>query len=69
MTKETKRERTTKTLLGMPVRWEREKIFKNLWNADDDRVFPPKYFGIGWDLNFHAVFKKTGLIKAESKTV
>lgn len=52
-----------RTFLGMPVRWEREKFFKNLWNVEDDRVFPPKYFGVGWDLNFHAALKKVGLIK------
>lgn len=63
MSKENKRERSTKTFLGMPMRWKREQMFKNFWNSDDDRLFPPKYFGIGWDLNFHAVFKKAGLIK------
>ena len=67
MTKETKKERSRKTILGMPVRWEREKMFKNLWNQDDDRIFPPKYFGIGWDLNLHALLKKTKLVKVTAK--
>jgi len=67
MTKENKRVRSGKTFLKMPMRWERENIFKNLWNQDDDRIFPPKYFGIGWDLNFHALIKKTGLIKPTAK--
>ncbi len=34
------------------------KAFANLWNKDDDRVFPPKNFGWGWDLNFHALLKR-----------
>lgn len=68
MTKENKRTRSTKTFLGMPMQWERKKMFKNLWNQDEGRVFPPKYFGIGWDLNFHALLKKTGIIKPASKS-
>jgi uncharacterized membrane protein len=53
----------TKTFLGAPMRWESDKMFKNLWNKEDERVFPPKYFGIGWDLNLHALCKKIGLVK------
>jgi hypothetical protein len=68
MTKANKRESLKKTFLGMPMRWERDKIFKNLWNKTDDRVFPPKYFGIGWDLNLHALLKKTHLVKSADKT-
>lgn len=48
--------------LGMPMRWEAQNMFRNVWNPDDDRLFPPKYFGIGWDLNLHALAKKTGLL-------
>lgn len=50
---------------GLPMRWERDKIFKNVWNKKDNHVFPPKYFGIGWDINFHALFRKLGLIKGK----
>ena len=45
-------------LWGMPMRWDTEQAFKNFWNKEDDRILPPKYFGIGWDLNFHALAKK-----------
>jgi hypothetical protein len=48
--------------LGMPMNWEPQKIFKTVWNKEDDRLFPPKAFGIGWTVNFHAVLRKTGLI-------
>lgn len=57
-----KKENNEKTFLGMPMNWESEKIFKTIWNKDDDRLFPPKAFGIGWTINFHAVGRKVGLI-------
>jgi hypothetical protein len=37
--------------------------FKSLWNKDDDNLFLPKRFGVGWSLNFHALGKKLGLIR------
>lgn len=52
-----------KTFLVMPMRWELKNAFKDVWNKDDDRIFPPKHFGIGWTMNFHAVARKAGLIK------
>lgn len=57
-----KKENNNKTFLGMPMNWESEKIFKTIWNKDDDRLFPPKAFGIGWTINFHAVGRKVGLL-------
>ncbi|MBK9321508.1 MAG: hypothetical protein IPM97_00875 [Bdellovibrionaceae bacterium] len=53
------------TFLGMPMNWNSKMIFKTLWNNEDDRLFPPKAFGIGWTVNFHAVGRKIGLIKIE----
>lgn len=41
-----------------PYRWNTKKIFSGLWNEKEPRVFPPKQFGIGWSLNFHALVKK-----------
>ena len=58
----------TKTFWGMPMRWEAKKMFRNLWNPEDDRVFPPKYFGVGWDLNLWALGKKAGLVKDSKPT-
>jgi hypothetical protein len=49
--------------LGMPMRWEFKNTFGNVWNPKDDRVFPPKYFGVGWDINVRALLKKIHLIK------
>jgi hypothetical protein len=56
------------TFLGMPMRWELHNLFKNLWNEDEPRIFPPRYFGIGWDLNLHALAKFLGLIVTDAKT-
>jgi hypothetical protein len=52
------------TFLGMPMRWEWNpgKIARNYWNPEDDRIFPPKVFGIGWDLNGHALMRRFGLV-------
>lgn len=54
--------------MGMPLRWEPKNAFKNVWNKDDDRVFPPKYLGVGWDMNFHALAKKLGLVSSKTKS-
>ena len=53
----------SKTFLGMPMQWDFKNLHKDIWNQQDNRVFPPKRFGIGWGLNFHALLKKARLIK------
>jgi hypothetical protein len=52
------------TFLGMPMNWEwnPSKMARNYWNPDDDRIFPPRVFGIGWDLNGHALMRRFGLL-------
>jgi hypothetical protein len=52
---------------GMPMRWQAQNMFKNLWNPEEKRVFPPKYFGIGWDLNLRALAVHLGLIGKSSE--
>ena len=56
-------DKEVKEFLGMPMRWDRKNMFKGLWDPTDDRIFPPKYFGIGWTLNFHALLRQVGVIK------
>ncbi len=58
-------EQPIQNFFGLPMRWDRRNAFTNLWNKTDDRIFPPKYFGIGWSLNVHALLKSAGLIKSE----
>ncbi|MCB0413540.1 MAG: hypothetical protein KDD50_04365 [Bdellovibrionales bacterium] len=57
-----------KTFLGMPMNWDSKKILHTLWNKDDETLFPPKAFGIGWTINFHAVGRKIGLINNKKKS-
>lgn len=63
-----KRETNLNTFLGMPMSWDKKNMFKSLWNKADDRLFPPKSFGIGWTVNFHAVCKKIGFVSTEKKS-
>ena len=60
-------DQSSKQFLGMPMNWDRKNIFKTIWNKDDERLFPPKAFGIGWTINFHAVGKKFGLVSSDKK--
>jgi len=55
------------TFLGMPMNWsyEGQHPLKKMWNPDDDRLFPPKSFGIGWTINLHAVGRRLGLIQSK----
>ena len=55
-----------KTFFGMPMNWDRKKIFRPLWNPASDELFPPKGFGIGWTINFHALLTSIGFIKRDT---
>ena len=50
--------------LGMPMNWEFDlrKMARNYWNPEDERIFPPKVFGIGWDVNGHALLRRLGVV-------
>ncbi|MEV5651663.1 DUF5808 domain-containing protein [Nocardia sp. NPDC052254] len=42
--------------LGMPYDWRRptrERMRARMWNPDDPRLFTPRSFGWGYDLNFY----------------
>ena len=44
------------TVLGVPYDFRRptwSKIKSNYWNPDDERIFMPRAFGIGWDINLY----------------
>jgi uncharacterized membrane protein len=61
-----KKKRSTgskKNWMGMPMGWDFKNWHKPMWNPKDDAIFPPKQFGIGWTINFHAVCRKIGLTK------
>jgi hypothetical protein len=50
-------------VLGMPVKFDSMRAFNNFWNPEDARVFPPTNFGVGWDVNFHAIAVQLGLAR------
>ena len=68
MNKKRKSKNIGKSFFGMPMRWEHKNALKNIWNKNESKVFLPKYFGIGWDINLHALLKKAGLISRTTKT-
>ena len=51
-------DRDVKRFLGMPMRWDARRMFDNYWNRNEDRILLPRNFGIGWDINFHALVKR-----------
>lgn len=69
MAAETAESTVVATFLGIPMRWEPRNIFKNLWNRDEPRIFPPTYFGIGWDFNLYALAKRFGLFGGSAEEV
>ena len=58
MTEKKSLDRDVKRFLGVPYRWNAKAMFGNVWNKNDARLFPPKQFGWGWDMNFHALSQR-----------
>ncbi|HLS79117.1 MAG TPA: DUF5808 domain-containing protein [Nocardia sp.] len=51
------------TLAGMPYDWRRptaQRLRDRMWNPDDPRVFTPKAFGMGWDINLYRLLRPRG---------
>jgi hypothetical protein len=49
------------TFLGIPYEWRRPTVarFKHrLWNKEDDRIVVPRWYGWGYDFNFHAIGRR-----------
>jgi hypothetical protein len=50
----------TGTFLGVPYDWRLpnwERIKSRMWNPEDPRLFTPRAFGWGWDINFATVWR------------
>lgn len=56
------------SFLGIPMNWDWnvQKMLRNYWNPEDERIFPPKVFGIGWDVNGHALLRRLGVLPGET---
>ncbi len=50
-------------IFGIPVNWDFKNWHKGIWNVDDDKIIQPKRVGIGWTINFHALLKRTKILK------
>ncbi|WP_040796598.1 DUF5808 domain-containing protein [Nocardia higoensis] len=51
------------TLAGMPYDWRpptAQRMRARWWNPNDPRLFTPKAFGWGWDLNLYRVLHPRG---------
>jgi len=47
------------TFWGMPYDWRAptsERIRERLWNKNSHKLFTPKVFGWGYDINFYELF-------------
>lgn len=56
---------TSGRFLGIPYDWRRPTLrrFKyRAWNPEDHRIFVPKSFGWGWDINFYEVLRRLHLV-------
>ena len=41
------------------------KIKRCFWNREDERIFTPHIFGVGWSVNLYQVGKRIGLVYEE----
>ena len=54
----------TGTWLGVPFDWRRPtaaRVRQRWWNPDDRRLFTPKAFGWGYDINLHEAARRLRL--------
>ena len=57
-------------VLGMPYELRlptASRIASRLWNPLDTRIFVPRVFGLGWDINFGAIAVKLNLIRPDDE--
>jgi hypothetical protein len=54
----------TGNFLGVPYDWRRPTVARvksRWWNRKDRRLFTPKSYGWGYDVNFYEVARRLGL--------
>lgn len=57
-------EKRTGKFLGVPYDWRRPTVARaksRWWNRTDRRIFTPKTFGWGWDINLAEVARRLRL--------
>ncbi len=56
----------TGKVAGLPYDWRKptvERVKSRWWNPNDQRVFTPKAFGWGYDVNLYEVGRRMKLIR------
>jgi hypothetical protein len=56
----------TGRFLGIPYDWRRPtlaRVKQRWWNPNDDRIFTPKSYGWGFDINFYSVLRRLHLVR------
>jgi hypothetical protein len=56
----------TGTFLRVPYDWRRPtlaRVRERMWNVEDRRVFTPKVFGWGYDVNLAGLLARLGLLR------
>jgi hypothetical protein len=56
-----RRRRWHGTILGVPYDFRRptfKRARSRLWNPRDKRLFTPRTFGVGWDVNFARLLRR-----------
>jgi Family of unknown function (DUF5808) len=51
----------TGTFLGVPYDWRKPTVARlksRVWNPDDPRIFTPRFYGWGWDVNFGRLLRR-----------
>jgi hypothetical protein len=38
-----------------------ERFKERYWNPDDERIFTPQFFGVGWSINVAQILNRVGL--------
>jgi len=59
-----RKRKKTGTWLGVPFDWRRPtvaRVRQRWWNPKDRRVFTPKSFGWGFDINLYEVLRRLRL--------
>jgi hypothetical protein len=39
-----------------------DRFLQRYWNPDDERIFTPQFFGVGWSINLAQILKRAGLL-------
>jgi hypothetical protein len=62
----TKKSNRTGRFLGIPYDWRRPswaRFKKRTWNPRDRRIFTPKSYGWGFDVNVYEVLRRLHLVR------